>query len=896
VTDPWTERITCRDEAFRALESTEAGLSSAEAKARRARYGKNQLVLHRTRSPLRMLAAEFTTPFPLLLLAASLLSFLAAYMSAGEGNYELIAIALLFVVVLNAVVSFLQNYKAEKLMISFLDFIPKSVALLRDGRKVVLDARELVPGDILLLQEGDKVPADGFVVAATDLLADESILTGESEARPKVVVAEGDEPAGRVLSGSTILRGTGRILVVRTGRFTSLGTVTTLTQGVKSDLTPMQKELAAFVRKITWVALAIGILFFFVGLKLGHPFWGNLVFVIGIIGANIPEGLLPTVTLALTQSSVRMSRQNAVVKHILSVETLGSTTVICTDKTGTLTLNRFHVEGFHLDGTDVAASDRKGFRGNRASRTAAEVMALCNDAIVTREEGRRPAFRGDPNEVALAEFVDGFEGFEKVAAPFERLASRSFTADARYMSTTHRTAGGKLYLTVKGAPEVVLSRCTALHSGGEVGELSPEERERLSRRASSFASDGLRVLALAYRVVDEVHAEAEGLVFAGLVTLSDPPRPEVPAAVAACKAAGIRIVVLSGDRAETASYLARKLGIVRTPRVIEGAELSAMKPEELAEALRNPEVLFARIAPEQKLSIVEAFIAMGEVVAVTGDGVNDAPALKRADIGISMGKRGTDVAKEASDIILLDDNFATIVKAVEEGRAVYDNIRKFIVYILTSNMPELLPFVAYAFLPIPLPMTVIQVLSIDLFTDILPAIGLGNEPPEPDLMRRPPRRRDERLVTARTFLRAYGFIGMTEATLAFAAFFSVLFSGGWSWGAPLHVSNPLYGQATGAFLATVIFCQVGNVMACRTNRESALPSLLRSNPWITVGVAVELLFILAVLHVPALGSLFSARPFGAATWLALAAAPFVVFLVEEGRKKLARKGARSLAA
>jgi len=379
------------------------------------------------------------------------------------------------------------------------------------------------------------------------------------------------------------------------------------------------------------------------------------------------------------------------------------------------------------------------------------------------------------------------------------------------------------------------------------------------------------------------------------VAMVDPPRREVPAAVAACKSAGIRIIVMSGDKAETVSYIACKLGIVSNPRVIEGEELAAMSPEELSLTLKNEEVIFARIAPDQKLDIVDALKEMGEVVAVTGDGVNDAPALKRADIGISMGLRGTDVAKEASDIILLDDNFATIIRAIEEGRAVYENIKKFITYILTSNIPEILPFIAYVLLPIPLPMTVIQILAIDLITDMIPAIGLGNELAEADTMRRPPRRRDEHLVSFRTFVRSYAIVGPAEAALAFTSFFVVLFDGGWSWGATIAGNDSLYLEASGAFLATIIFCQIGNVMACRSNRQSALPYLLRLNRWIAVGMAVEIGFILLITYLPILNPIFNTAPFSATGWSIVMISPLVILMIEELRKVLVRRGVNWLA-
>ncbi|NTV47629.1 MAG: cation-transporting P-type ATPase, partial [Chlorobiales bacterium] len=668
--------------------SSENGLSTEEAKRRQARYGKNQIVFHRPKHPLLMLIEEFTSLFPLLLLGASILSFFANFLSPGQG-YDMIGIALLGVVVLNALVSFFQNYKVEKLMLSFLDYIPKEVALLRDGQKVTLDAKEVVPGDILFIQEGDKISADGVVIEASLLLVDESILTGESDPVTKTSIEAKVDEKCKAFSGATVIKGNARVLVMKTGRSTNMGTISTLSQKVTQDLTPMQKELKNFVRKITYIALGIGFFFFIIGFLIGNPFWTNLIFAIGIIVANVPEGLLPTVTLALTQSSVKMSRQNAVVKDILSVETLGSTTVICTDKTGTLTQNKLHTEVFYLDFTEISFRNIPAYHENPASQTLSEIMCLCNDVIAAHSENGTFSFKGDPTEVAMAEFIQRYLGFEKLRNRFDLVNSRPFDPEVKYMSATYRTRGGALYMTVKGAPEVILAKCTEVHHEGLVREIRPDELELIKEQADRYASDGLRVLALGYRVVKAEDTAAEKLVFVGLVAMSDPPRPEVPAAVEACKTAGIRIIVISGDKAQTVSYIARKLGIVKNPRVIEGNELDGMNEDVLIKTLKSEELVFARTAPEQKLSIVNALKRMGEVVAVTGDGVNDAPALKRADIGISMGLRGTDVAKEAADIILLDDNFATIIKAIEEGRGVYENIRKFIVYVLTSNVPEI---------------------------------------------------------------------------------------------------------------------------------------------------------------------------------------------------------------
>ena len=881
---------TSRADIFLAVDSSEQGLSDSEARRRLTEYGRNEISFHRRQSLLLMLLEEFRALFPLLLLAASILAFIADALAPGTG-YDLIGTALAGVVVLNALVSFIQNYKVEKLMISFFDLIPKMVVVQRESRKVTIYATEIVPGDILFIQEGDKVSADGIVLESAGLLVDESILTGESQAVTKHRFENCAQQSCRAFSGSTVLKGNGSILVVKTGRSTSIGSISMLSQRVTHDLTPMQKELKNFVRKITLLSLGIGIFFFCVGFLIGNTFWTNLVFAIGIIVANVPEGLLPTVTLALTQSSRRMSRRNAVIKDILSVETLGSTTVICTDKTGTLTQNRLQTEFFHIGFTEIPADDLAAYRDHPDSTRVTEIMGLCNDVIATVDDHGVTHFRGDPTEVAMAEFVERCCGIERLRSGFEPVASRPFDAETRYMSSTWRTNRGLLYMTVKGAPEIMLDKCRQIQIGGEPRSLMPEERSRLKKQADDYAENGLRVLALGYRVIDEPEFDqVDSLVFSGFVAMVDPPRPEVPAAVVACKQAGIRIIVISGDQAGTVSYIARRLGIVKNPYVIEGPELAEMDRETLIGELKNSETVFARIAPEQKLTIVEALKQMGEVVAVTGDGVNDAPALKRADIGVSMGMRGTDVARDASDIILLDDNFATIIKAIEEGRGVYENIGKFIVYVLTSNVPEILPYIAYVLFPIPLPITVVQILCIDLFTDMLPAIGLGNEPPESDTMLRPPRAGHQKLVSMGTFIRSYAFIGPVESALSFIVFFYVLFSGGWHWGVNLPTGSPLYSQATGAFLATIIFSQIGNVMACRTNRQSAIRYLAQFNPWITAGIIIEIGFIVSIINLPHFHHFFNTGQLGATEWQMILCVPFIVFGLEELRKFLARGG------
>ena len=883
-----------KEELFKKLDSSEKGLTTEEAQRRKKKYGVNQLVFHRKKSPYIMLLEEFKGMFPILLLVSSILSFFAHILKPGEG-YNLIGAALLGVVILNAVVSFIQRYKVEQLMQSFLDYIPKEVALLRNGERKLMDAKETVPGDMLLVQEGDKISADGILIVSNQLLVDESILTGESEPVEKVAFGGGSDFSCEVFSGSTVMRGNATILVVRTGRATQIGSISELSQTVERDLTPMQKELKLFVKKITYLALAIGFIFFVLGFVIGNTFWTNLIFAIGIIVANVPEGLLPTVTLALTQASYRMGRRNAIIKTILSVETLGSTTVICTDKTGTLTQNKLHVDRVYLDFKEIFAAAPWDFKKAPTADTMEEVMALCNEVVTAQDEQGNKIFKGDPTEVAMAEFADEFTGYDKLSGLYELVGGKPFTPEDKYMYTTYKK-NSSFYVTVKGAPEVIIERCTRVQQNEEVTVLSPTEKRQLTETAERYADDGLRVLALAYTITDDPPDEADNLVFVGFVAMIDPPRPEVPDAVAACKTAGIKIIVISGDKAETVRNIARELGIVEDPRIIQGDQLAKMTREQLVQELQEEEIIFARTAPEQKLKIVDALKEMDEVVAVTGDGVNDAPALKRADIGVSMGLSGTDVAKEASDIILLDDNFATIVKAIQEGRAVYDNIKKFITYILTSNIPEIVPFIAYVLFPIPLPITVIQILSIDLITDILPAIGLGNEPPEDDIMVRPPRRREERLVSLRTFFRSYGIIGPFEAALSFIVFFMILYGGGWVWGQRLPETDSLYRQAAGAFLATIIFSQIGNVNACRTNRQSALHHIARFNSWITAGILVEAAFIFSIIYVPVFHRFFTTAPVDWRMWPIIIAAPLVILGVEEVRKWLVRRGITFLSA
>ena len=616
------------------------------------------------------------------------------------------------------------------------------------------------------------------------------------------------------------------------------------------------------------LASGIGGVFFLIGQALGLPFWENLLFTIGIIVANVPEGLLPTVTLSLAMATQRMAKRNALVRHLPAVEALGSTTVILSDKTGTLTQNRMSVQRLWLGGgfftaDDIAAQPRLAV-DHRALFVNA---ALCHNLKEVNNHGSH-AWLGDPMEVALA-------GMGRQAAGaldgYARIDEIPFDTDRKRMSVLCETPQGNM-LYCKGALETVLAACDYVQLDAGIAPLDAAAKTRLLAAQDEMAEAGLRVLAFAHGAIDGgLPAEERGLTLSGLVGLEDPPRPEVPEAMARCATAGIRVIMVTGDHPHTAQAIAREIGLVKTaqPVVITGDDLDRLSPAQLQLALDAPEILFARVAAVQKMHIVEALQKKGEIVAVTGDGVNDAPALKVADIGIAMGIAGTDVAKEAADLILLDDNFASIVAAIEEGRAVFDNLRKFLTYILSSNIPELVPYLAFVLFRIPLPLTIIQILAVDLGTDMLPALALGAEKPDPDVMRRPPRARSERLLSWNLIARAYLFLGVLEAAAAMAVFFFVLNAAGWHYGETLARTAPLYLQATTACLATIVMTQVMNVFLCRHPLKSSLSFRLFSNPLILLGIAAELGLMLFIVYTPAGNWLFGTAPVGrgASGWL-----------------------------
>ncbi len=879
------------EQSLASLHTAASGLDSTAARRRLAEFGPNHVEEVEREHLLLRFAREFTHFFAVILWLGAALAFFAEYFDPGQGMARL-GVAIVGVILINGVFSFWQEYKAERAVAALRQLLPQQVMVSRDGEIVELPVSELVPGDLVLLEEGDFVPADCRLVEAFGLRVNTATITGES--LPKARNAEPHAEASPlfakniVLAGTSVVSGQARAVVYATGMRTEFGRIAHLTQTAGKVTSPLQREIVRLSRIVAFLASGLGSVFFLIGQALGLPFWENLLFAIGIIVANVPEGLLPTVTLSLAMATQRMAKRNALVRHLPAVETLGSTTVILSDKTGTLTQNRMAVRRLWLGGDFFTAEDLATQPRLATDHRALFVnAALCHNLKEVNSRGDHE-WQGDPMEIALAAMGRQASG---ALDGYVRLDEIPFDTDRKRMSVRCDTPQGPM-LYCKGALESVLGVCGSVQLDGAIVPLDEPTKTRLLAAQDAMAGAGLRVLAFAHGPIEGGQPATEhGLILSGLVGLEDPPRPEVPDAIARCGAAGIRVIMVTGDHPHTAQAIAREIGLLKTaqPIVITGDNLRRMSPAQLQLALDAPEILFARVAAEQKMHLVEALQKKGEIVAVTGDGVNDAPALKTADIGIAMGVAGTDVAKEAADLILLDDNFASIVAAIEEGRAVFDNLRKFLTYILTSNIPEIVPYLAFVLFRIPLPLTIVQILAVDLGTDMLPALALGAEKPDPEVMRRPPRARSERLLSWNLIARAYLFLGVLEAAAAMVVFFLFLDAAGWQYGETLARTAPLYLQATTACLVAIVMTQVVNVFLCRHPLKSALAFGLFSNPLILIGIAAELGLLLFIVYTPAGNWLFGTAPVGAEVWLFAVALAALMGVLEETRKAWLRR-------
>jgi P-type Ca2+ transporter type 2C len=915
------------------------GLTQEAAAERLVEYGLNKLQEAKGKPLYIKFLANFTHMMAMLIWVGGVMAIIA--------QMPQLAIAIWMVNIINGLFSFWQEYRAEKATEALMRMLPTYTRVMRDREEKRILADELVPGDVVLLAEGEKISADCRLVEQSQLRVDQSTLTGESRPVSKIteaVVQEGlshTEIPNLIFAGTNVASGTAKAVVLTTGMHTEFGKIAGLTQSMEEQLSPLQKELKVATRVITYIAVAIGILFFILAVAVaGLTLAESFIFAIGMIVAFVPEGLLPTVTLALAMGSQRMVKRHALIKRLSAVETLGCTSVICTDKTGTLTQNEMTVRSLWLPniptnqkiGRTITVTGTGYEPIGKLMETKTELSIkeepqlyqlvkaayLCNNSRLLAPTDNQPekegqwTILGDPTEACLRVLgVKSGLDVENEERQNPRLYEVAFDSRRKRMSTIHyagQASSGKSIgfygknsrvAFVKGAPKETLDLCTRMLIGGE--EVAMDETTCAAAMAANdeFASDGLRVLAVARRTIAGDFSEytdntvEHDLVFLGLIAMMDPPRQEVAEAVEKCHHAGIRIVMITGDYGLTAESIARRIGIVTTkhPRIITGFELDSMSEEDLEKAFKD-EVIFARVAPEHKLKVVSALQKLGEIVAVTGDGVNDAPALKKADIGVAMGISGTDVAKEAASMILTDDNFASIVNAVEEGRAVYANIKKFTTYIFTSNTPEAVPFIMFAFSAgrIPLALNVMHILAIDLGTDIMPALGLGAEPPEPGMMDRPPRNIKEHVITGKLLFRAYPYLGMVQSAAAIFAFYYIYWMNGF-WGKliDLPASGDLYRSATAMALAAVVFTQIGNLFAQRSETVSTFKIPLFKNRLLWLGIGSELVLIFLIVYSPFMHTFIGTNSFPLSYWFLLSSFIPLLLVADEIRKWFGRK-------
>lgn len=858
-------------ELFLALGTSEEGLSADEVQRRQLRYGLNVLPKIPTQPWPQKLAAQFTHFFALLLWIAAIISFTIAWMDP-DSHMLPVGWAIIIVIVLNGAFGFYQEFRTQKSLETLRNMLPVKVSVVRQSQEQIIAGESLVPGDIVLLHEGDKVPCDMYVIQAFDLWLNESTLTGESEFVSADAVGSGHIKT-ILYSGTYVVKGEARGLVFATGKESRYGTIAALTQAVDGGVTHLQKEIA-HISKIVALSSTVlaGSLIVIATAAGGFELWKTFLFSLGVLVALIPEGLLPTVTLALAFGAQRMASKGFLVNSLGVIENLGAVTVIATDKTGTITQNKMEVTAWEEEG------DRT------PSLTLLNAALLCN---------RADEMNGDPVEQALMRFANGYVSVEHRRRACPMVSEYPFDYHLKRMSTVHRMEEG-FRLFCKGAPEVVLALCHDVYTPKGKIAITADEHQKLMDKHDRMAQSGYRVIAFAAREMSGLplsRQEAEEtLTFIGFVAMGDPLREDIVEAVDLCHKGGIRLLMITGDHPITAAAIGIQAGIITSDtEVTTGEHIDTLPPSAIKHLLRKNHV-FARVSPEQKLSLVTLLKEMGETVAVTGDGVNDAPALKRADVGIAMGS-GTDVAKQSADAILMDDHFATIVKGIEEGRAVYENIRRFITYMLASNLPEAVPYLFFFWAGLPLALPVPLVLAIDLGTDIMPGLALGVELPHKGLMNQGPRSRKERILTAGVYFRAFGFLGLITAGLSMGLFWIYLVSHGWN-GEFLEWTNPLYVQAATLTFAAIVFAQIANGLSCRSSRESLFTIGWWNNRYYWGGVAVELALLIMLIFFTPLRAVFGTAPFDPIYWWAVGSVAVIVLLAEEGRKWGLRKISR----
>ena len=874
------------EEALIHLQTGAAGLTAGEASRRKLEYGSNELKAAHVISPWQILLEQVKNVLILILLAAVVLSAVLG---------EVVEAAAIGVIVLFAVLlGFVQEYRAERAIDALRKMAAPTAAVIRDGIELGIPARELVPGDILLLHMGDRIPADARLLEAVNLQVEESALTGESSAveknTPPILQEElgiGDRK-NMVYAGTLVSYGRGKAVVAATGMLTEFGKIAQMLQEVEVNRTPLQENLDKAGRSLALAALAIVSVIVALGLLRGQPFFEMLIFGIALAVAVVPEALPAVVTISLAIGVQRMVKRHALVRRLPAVETLGSTTVICTDKTGTLTkdemtVRRILAAGECLQVSGTGYEPEGGFQNeslpvepSTAIKTLLTAAVLASDAdIVYNEEESRWQVKGDPTEGALV-VAAAKAGLQKsdLNTQFPRLQEIPFTSETKRMTTLHAFPEGIVAFS-KGAPEIILASCTRQLTPLGDSPLDESGREQLLEEARRMAGEALRVLAVASKeTADLENAESEQ-TFLGLVGMIDPPRPEAREAIRTCEQAGIKTVMITGDHPLTARAVARELGLLKTDRVVTGAELEAMSEAEFEGQVEEIEA-YARVSPADKLRVVTALQKKGHIVAMTGDGVNDAPALKKADIGIAMGITGTDVTKEAAAMTLTDDNFASIVAAVEEGRAIFGNIKKYLMYLLSSNIGEIGLMAGATLLGLPLPLSAVQILYVNLATDGLPALALAFDPPEADLMRRKPR--DPRTGIFTRPVSILMVVGGLWSTLINLGLFAWARSSGRS---EVEVMTMTF--------VSLVLIQFFKAYNFRSDRHSVLEKPF-ANKWLNLAILWELVLLGLIVYLPFLHAPFGTFSLTLADWIVIAGLSVSVLPVLELTKWIERRG------
>ncbi|MBN1643235.1 MAG: cation-translocating P-type ATPase [Dehalococcoidales bacterium] len=907
-------------ETFKALNSGLKGLTGEEVRKRLSQYGYNELKEEKKVSPWKLLAEQFKSALIIILLVAVALSVVIGIINweAGAGLPEEItdAIVIFAIVIACVILGFIEEYRSEKAMAALKRMAAPTATVIRDGNEIEVPAEELVPGDIVILSAGDRIPADLRLVESFNLSTQEAPLTGESTPVEKsTAVIEGVVPVGdhknMAYTGTTVTYGRGKGIVVATGMQTEFGKIAAMLQGVGEETTPLQKNLDKVGKMLGIACLIIVAIVVLLSIIRGHIFslqgimdifiWG-----VSLAVAAVPEALPAVVVISLSIGVQKMVKRHALVRRLSAVETLGCTTVICSDKTGTLTQDQMTVRQIYVSGRLIqitgAGYEPKGefqidgkvidIKQDTDIRTFMKINALCNDTQLLSRDGKWE-IKGDPTEGGLlvAAAKAGLSQ-DDLNSELPRIDEIPFSSERKKMTTIHNSPEGKIAYS-KGAPEIVLDSCAYIMENGQKKILNENDRNRVLSTAYSMGENALRVLGMAYKPIRDnaaVRTDCEKeMVFVGLAGMIDPPRPEVKDAIKLCEKAGIKSVMITGDHKITASAIARELGILKPDGMaITGAELENLSDTEYEKIVEDIEV-YARVSPANKLKIVDTFSMKGEIVAMTGDGVNDAPALKKADIGIAMGISGTDVSKEAAAMVLTDDNFASIVAAVEEGRGIFNNIKKYLIYLLSANIGEVLIMFIASLLGLPLPLVAIHLLWVNLVTDGLPALALSIDPHDPDIMKRKPRDPKSSIFTKNVLINM-AVIGVIMAATMLPLFIWKLDSLGHSW----HESNnPLLTEAQTMVLCAVVLFELFAVLACRSEIHSIFKIGFFSNKWLIYANLASLGLLMAVLYIPALQEPFHVVPIGWEDWLLIIPVSLTGFIAFEISKWILRKTSKS---